>query len=270
MKTIVIIPARYQSSRFPGKPLVKINGTETILLTHAAAKSVPGVDEVYVATDDARIKAVAEAHNAAVVMTSRDCRNGTERVAEAARIIGAKPDDIIVNFQGDAPLTPAWFVDAVVRKLQATPGADMVTPVLRCDTDSYLRFKEDRENGRVGATTVVFDNRDRALYFSKELIPFLPSAKDLETSPVFHHVGVYAYRMSAVQAYQEWNIGRLEKPEGLEQLRFIENGAKVYVAEVDAKGHEFWELNNPTDVAIIERMMLSNAQLQQKPGALAS
>jgi 3-deoxy-manno-octulosonate cytidylyltransferase (CMP-KDO synthetase) len=264
MKTVIIIPARYKSTRFPGKPLVKIMGTEAILLTYRAARNVRHVDAVYIATDSNEIKKVAEANGATVLMTSEKCRNGTERVAEAARKIGAKRGDLIINFQGDAPLTPAWFVEAIIKKLKNIKDADMVTPVLRCDEDSYLRFTNDRKNGRVGATTAVFDQKQRALYFSKEVIPFLSSAKELTSTPVYHHVGIYGYRMDALQAYPKWDVGPLEKAEQLEQLRFLENGKKVYVTEVKDKGVQFWELNNPQDVAIIEGMMRSNAELVAK------
>jgi 3-deoxy-manno-octulosonate cytidylyltransferase (CMP-KDO synthetase) len=261
MKTIIVIPARYASSRFPGKPLVKIMGTESILLTYRAAAKVAGADAVYVATDSDEIRKVAEADGAAVVMTSESCRNGTERVAEAARLLGAADDDLIVNFQGDAPLTPVWFVESIIDMLKRVTDADMVTPVLRCDEDSYLRFVNDRKNDRVGATTAVFDRDGRALYFSKEVIPFLPSAGALAATPVFHHVGIYGYRMAALQAYPDWPVGPLEKAEQLEQLRFLENGKKVYVTEVEDRGVQFWELNNPQDVAIIEGMMQRNAAL---------
>ena len=262
MQTIIVIPARYDSSRYPGKPLVKLHGTEAILHSYDAAWSVPGIDAVYVATDDDRIRKVAEAHKAGVLMTSRGCRNGTERVAEAAAKLGLSNDDIIVNFQGDAPLTPPWFIEAIVGKLKRTPEADMVTPVLRCDREGYLQIKEDRKEGRVGAVTAVFGDNGRAMYFSKEPIPYLPNADALAETPVFHHVGVYAYRMPALQSYCAWDIGPLEKAEGLEQLRFLANGGKVYVAEVESRGREFWELNNRSDVAIIERMMTANANLR--------
>jgi 3-deoxy-manno-octulosonate cytidylyltransferase (CMP-KDO synthetase) len=225
---------------------------------------VRDVDAVYIATDSNQIKKVADADGAAILMTSEKCRNGTERVAEAARKIGAKGRDLIINFQGDAPLTPAWFVEAIIKTLKNVKDADMVTPVLRCDEDSYLRFIDDRKSGKVGATTAVFDHKQRALYFSKEVIPFLSSARELTSTSVYHHVGIYGYRMDALQSYQKWNIGPLEKAEQLEQLRFLENGKRVYVTEVKDKGFQFWELNNPQDVEIIEGMMRSNAELGAK------
>jgi 3-deoxy-manno-octulosonate cytidylyltransferase (CMP-KDO synthetase) len=259
MKVSIIIPARFKSTRFPGKPLTLLKGRPAIIWTLEAASAVKGIDSVHVATDNEAIAAAVTAYGGDVVMTSEKCRNGTERVAEAARRIGLQPDDIVVNLQGDAPLTPPSFVENVVDTLKGKSEAEMVTPVLNCDPESYARFVDDRRKGNVGATTVVFDNRMRALYFSKELIPFVPKSGCGNECPVFHHVGIYAYRTPVLKRYVEWPIGRLEHNEQLEQLRFLENGATVVVSVVEAHGQEFWELNNPGDVAVIENMMASNA-----------
>jgi hypothetical protein len=150
-------------------------------------------------------------------------RNGTERCAEvAAKLPGF---DVVVNLQGDAPLTPAWFVEDLVAGLLADPAADIATPVLRCDGRALNGFLADRRAGRVGGTTAVFGAGMRALYFSKEVIPFTGKTyADDDETPVFHHVGVYAYRPAALAAYPSWPIGPLETLEGLEQLRFLENG----------------------------------------------
>ena len=128
--------------------------------------------------------------------------------------------------------------------------------MLRCDGATLNGFLDDRKAGRVGGTTAVFGDGGRALYFSKEVIPFTGQtyAADAET-PVFHHVGVYAYRPDALAAYPAWPTGPLETLEGLEQLRFLENGRQVLCVEVEARGRQFWELNNPSDVARIESMM---------------
>jgi len=208
-----------------------------------------------VATDDDRIRQAAEAFGAEVVMTSEDCANGTERCAEAFDNLGCG-FDIVVNLQGDAPLTPAWFVEELVEGLRRDPMAEVATPVLRCDGRALNGFLEDRKAGRVGGTTAVFTKDRHALYFSKEVVPFTSEtyADDAET-PVFHHVGVYAYRPSALGAYPRWNAGPLESLEGLEQLRFMEHGHKVLCVEVEARGRQFWELNNPEDVPRIEAMM---------------
>ncbi|MGR3501903.1 3-deoxy-manno-octulosonate cytidylyltransferase [Pseudaestuariivita sp.] len=258
MKTVIIIPARYASSRYPGKPLVTLDqgdGTRKSLIqmTWEAAQGIMGVDGVYVATDDDRIGAASAGFGAEVLMTSDTCRNGTERVAEAAAQVKA---DVYVNLQGDAPLTPPWFLDALIAAMK--DGADMATPVLRCDAQTYANFVEDRRAGRVGGTTAVFDGAWNALYFSKEVIPFLPP-KSQDTPPVYHHVGVYAYTPSALRAYMAWEEGPLERLEGLEQLRFLENGHKVRCVEVDGRGRVFWELNNPEDVPRIEAVLRGDA-----------
>ena len=258
MSVLIAIPARYASTRYPGKPLVVLRGPdgEKTLIRRSwdAAMSVMGVDRVVVATDDARIADHASGFGAEVVMTSPACQNGTERCAEvAAKLPG---HDIVVNLQGDAPLTPAWFVEDLIAGLRADPGADIATPVLRCDGRALNGFLADRQAGRVGGTTAVFGAGGRGLYFSKEVIPFTGQVyDDADPTPVFHHVGVYAYRPQPLAAYTSWPVGPLETLEGLEQLRFLENGRSVVCVEVQARGRQFWELNNPEDVPRIEAMM---------------
>ncbi len=258
MKTLIVIPARFASTRYPGKPLVELTGASGVaksLIRRSwdAACSVPGGHHVVVATDDDQIRSACEAFGAEVVMTSSECRNGTERCAEAYQVLGSDAD-VVVNLQGDAPLTPPWFVDALIGAM--TPDVQVATPVLRCDAKAHAGFMEDRANGRVGGTTAVFDLSGRAMYFSKEVIPYTGRTFDnTETCPVFHHVGVYAYRPAALAQYAGWGEGKLETWEGLEQLRFMERGIPVQCVEVDAKGRDFWELNNPVDVARIETIM---------------
>ena len=254
----VVIPARYASTRYPGKPLVVLKGPDgektLIQRSWEAAMAVAGVDRVVVATDDDRIRDHAEAFGAEVVMTSSDCQNGTERCAEVAQKLPGF--DIVVNLQGDAPLTPAWFVEDLIAGLRADPGAEIATPVLRCEGAMLAKLLDDRRHGRVGGTTAVFGAGGRGLYFSKEVIPYTGRIYgDDEPTPVFHHVGVYAYRPAALAAYPGWQAGPLEGLEGLEQLRFLENGRNVLCVEVSAKGRQFWELNNPSDVPVIEAMM---------------
>jgi 3-deoxy-manno-octulosonate cytidylyltransferase (CMP-KDO synthetase) len=163
---------------------------------------------------------------------------------------------VVVNLQGDAPLTPPWFVEDLIAGLRADPGADIATPVLRCDGRALNGFLADRRAGRVGGTTAVFGAGMRGLYFSKEVIPYTGKTyADADETPVFHHVGVYAYRPAALAAYPSWPVGPLETLEGLEQLRFLENGRQLLCVQVDARGRQFWELNNPSDVPVIEAMM---------------
>ena len=260
MSVLIAIPARYASTRYPGKPLVPLTGasgqSQTLIeRSWRAAMSVKDVDRVVVATDDSRIQDVATGFGADVVMTSEACANGTERCAEAHAALGGGYD-IVVNLQGDAPLTPPWFVEALIKGLRQEPDAEIATPVLRCDGATLNGFLEDRREGRVGGTTAVFGAKNQGLYFSKEVIPYTNKEyADQAETPVFHHVGVYAYRPDALAAYPSWPVGPLEQLEGLEQLRFLENGRQILCVEVEARGRQFWELNNPEDVPRIETMM---------------
>jgi 3-deoxy-manno-octulosonate cytidylyltransferase (CMP-KDO synthetase) len=260
MSVLIVIPARYASTRYPGKPLVDLTGAtgekrSLIERSWRAAMQVQGVDRVVVATDDARIQTAAQAFGAEVVMTATSCVNGTERCAEAHAVLGSGYD-FVVNLQGDAPLTPHWFVEGLIEGLKNAPEAEIATPVLRCDGETLNSLLKDRSEGRVGGTTAVFSRDHHALYFSKEVVPFTSQtyADDQET-PVFHHVGVYAYRPAALADYPSWPTGPREHLEGLEQLRFMENGRSVLCVEVEARDRQFWELNNPEDVPRIEQMM---------------
>lgn len=260
MSVLIVIPARYASSRFPGKPLVSLTGATgvkkpLIQRTWEAALAVSGVDRVVIATDDDRIRAGSEAFGADVVMTSETARNGTERCAEALGKFSSGTE-IIVNLQGDSPLTPPWFIEDLISGLRAAPDAHLATPVLRCDGRMLGELLEDRRAGRVGGTTAVFGSDNQALYFSKEVIPFTSERYDAaDPTPVYHHIGVYAYRPSVLVAYPDWPIGPLERLEGLEQLRFLEHGKRVLCVPVDGKGRSFWELNNPEDTARIETIL---------------
>ncbi len=264
MSTLIIIPARYASQRYPGKALADLRGISgvakpLIRRSWEAAQAVRGIARVVVATDDKRIRNKAESFGAEVIMTSKSCENGTERCAEALDALGGG-FDIVVNLQGDAPLTPPWFVEELVEALKAHPTAEVATPVLRCDGRALAGFLEDRRAGRVGATTAVFGAEGKALYFSKEVVPYTThDYPDHEVTPVFHHVGVYAYRPAALAAYPLWKPGILEQLEGLEQLRFLERERPVLCVEVEARGRHFWELNNPEDVPRIEAMLSAMA-----------
>lgn len=258
MERVILIPARYASQRYPGKPLVALRGAtgearSLIERSWRAARSVASVDAVFVATDDERIAQAAEGFGAQVVMTSADCANGTERCADAIARLGITPK-VVVNLQGDAPLTPPWFVEALMDAV--AQGAQMATPVLRLTPETHARFMEDRRAGRVGGTTAVMDARGRALYFSKEVLPYTGRVYGAdELVPAFHHVGVYAYTPEALAGYMAAGPCALEHLEGLEQLRFLYNGLPVTCVEVEAQGREFWELNNPEDVARIEAVL---------------
>jgi len=259
MKTAILIPARFASSRYPGKPLVELKGSggapkTLIQRSHEAAMRVPGVAAVHVVTDDDRIRAAAEGFGASVIMTSDACRNGTERCAEAKAQLGAI--DLVINLQGDALLTPPGFVTALIDHMAANPNALVVTPAMRQRVSEVRALQAEEAQGRVGGTSVVTDNDGRALYFSKKLIPYLPErALNRELSPVRLHIGIYAYRRQALDSYVATPVSELEELEGLEQLRFLAAGIPVDVVEVETPPFTLRELNNPEDVAPIEEAL---------------
>jgi 3-deoxy-manno-octulosonate cytidylyltransferase (CMP-KDO synthetase) len=258
VNTVILIPARYASTRYPGKPLVGLKGASGISkpLIHRtveAARRVRGVAGVYVVTDDERIADACGAAKVGVLMTSPDCRNGTERCAEALSQL--HDPDLVINFQGDALLTPAHFVDALIERMRRT-DVDVATPAMPLRSSQVRALQAEEAAGRVGGTTVVRDSEGRALYFSKRLIPHLPErALAGEMSPVRLHVGVYAYRPSALDAYLAIPPAELEELEGLEQLRFLAAGIPIAVVDVEPPGFALRELNNPEDVGPIEEAL---------------
>ena len=265
MSVLIVIPARYASTRYPGKPLVALRGASgesksLIRRSWDAACDVAGIDRIVVATDDDRIADAAKGFGAEVVMTSTTCQNGTERCAQTLQKLG-QDYEVVVNLQGDAPLTPAWFIEDLVQGLRDNPAAQVATPVLRTQGRALSGLLLDRREGRVGGTTAVFGVDQNALYFSKEVIPYTGQVfGDEDETPVFHHVGVYAYRPEALRNYPQWPSGPLEQLEGLEQLRFLERRVPMLCVEVPARGRQFWELNNPEDVPRLEAMLLEMGQ----------
>ena len=256
MNVTILIPARFASSRYPGKPLVDLKGatgTAKPLIQRSveAARRVPGVSSVFVITDDDRIAEACRDFDAVAIMTSPDCRNGTERCAEALAQLGDV--DLVINFQGDALLTPPGFVTALIDHMAASPDAMVATPAMRQRPAEVRALQAEEAAGRVGGTSVVTGNDGHALYFSKKLIPYLPKgAIDGELTPVRLHIGVYAYRPQALDTYVATPVSELEELEGLEQLRFLAAGIPIDVVEVETPSFALRELNNPEDVAPIE------------------
>jgi 3-deoxy-manno-octulosonate cytidylyltransferase (CMP-KDO synthetase) len=259
MNTVILIPARYASSRYPGKPLVELKGaagTSKPLIQRSveAARKVRGVSGVFVVTDDERIAEACAPARVGIIMTSPECRNGTERCAEA--LAQLHEPDLIINFQGDALLTPPGFVEALIARMEADSDALVATPAMRLRSDEARTFQAEETAGRIGGTTVVTDNSGFALYFSKRLIPHLPKhALTGEMSPARLHVGVYAYRPEALERYIATPVSELETLEGLEQLRFLAAGMPVAVVDVETPSFALRELNNPEDVLPIEQAL---------------
>jgi 3-deoxy-manno-octulosonate cytidylyltransferase (CMP-KDO synthetase) len=259
MNAVILIPARYQSSRYPGKPLVELKGatgTAKPLIQRSveAARRVRGVSGVFVVTDDEGIAHACAPAKVGVIMTSPECRNGTERCAEA--LAQLHDPDLVINFQGDALLTPPGFVEALIARMEDDRDALVATPAMRMRSDDVRVLQAEEAAGRVGGTTVVTNVLGHALYFSKRIIPHLPGgALSREMAPVRLHVGVYAYRPDALQRYAATPVGELEALEGLEQLRFLVAGISVAVVDVETPPYALRELNNPEDVAPIEQAL---------------
>jgi 3-deoxy-manno-octulosonate cytidylyltransferase (CMP-KDO synthetase) len=256
----IAIPARYKSTRFPGKPLASVHGVSGVAKplvqrSFEAAYEAGGNLPVYVVTDDQRIADVAKTFGAPVIMTPESCANGTERVAAA---LPAIPDgvEVVVNFQGDALLTPPELVQALVTHMRDHPLCEVATIAVRCSPSAYGHLIADQSAGRSGGTTVVVDGAGRALYFSKRVIPhILPGSAAEASPPVLMHLGLYAYRRSALKLYSETTPSPLEELEGLEQLRFLHIGVPVSVVVADPPAWDAIELNNPTDLGPIEAIL---------------
>ena len=260
IRRMIVIPARQASTRFPGKPLARLRGARgtmrpLIERTWRSAIAVPGIDRVVVATDDAQIAAVARSFGAEAVMTPVACRNGTERCAAVLDVLDQTPD-LVINLQGDAPLTPAPVIAALIDRIEAAPDLAVATPAMPCTPGVLAALLADQAAGRAGGTTVVFDGACRALYFSKRVIPCVDPALLAHAAYEVHlHLGVYAYRPAALRAYAAAAPSRLEMLEGLEQLRFAEIGLPVGVALCAAPAWDAIECNNPADVPLIERVL---------------
>ena len=226
----IVIPARFASSRLPGKPLLEIHGRPMILRVVDQAKKVAGFDDLCVATDDERIAEVCRAEGIDVVLTHADHPSGTDRLSEVARIKGWASEDIVVNVQGDEPLLPAQLVQQVAQLLQSQPESSMST---LCEPiHSLEEFKRD------SIVKVVMSKYNQALYFSRATIPYDRDGAQQEVQSLhpqaYRHLGLYAYRVNLLQEYVSWDMGVLEQLESLEQLRVLENGHRIAIAVAEA------------------------------------
>lgn len=255
MRAAIVVPARFGSTRFPGKPLAPLTGATGVakpLIRRAweAAAAVPGIARILVATDDARIVGAARTFGAEVVMTPVTCRNGTERCAATLGLVGEV--DVVVNLQGDAPLTPPDAIVALLTAMAADPRIAVATPAMQATEDMRARLYEAQDRGGIGGTTVVARDDGDALYFSKAIVPHVAVGHRRDAAvPLAVHLGAYAYRPAALRVYAERAPSALEEAEGLEQLRFLDAGIPVRVVGI-APRDDVWELNNPEDRGPVE------------------
>lgn len=258
MAVIAVIPARYGSTRFPGKPLHEIAGLPMVERVRRLAEAAPSVTRVIVATDDARIIDAVESFGGEAVMTPDTCRNGTERACEAVKGFAAA-SDVIVNLQGDAPLTPPWVIEAAAGAMAADPSVDMATPAVALSEEAYAKLADAKARGEVGGTTVVFDRAMNALYFSKAVIPF--HREKSAGTPVHKHIGLYAYRFSALERLVALEPTPLERAESLEQLRALENGLPIRIVLTEYRGRTPWSVDSPRDAEIAARIIAEEGEI---------
>jgi 3-deoxy-manno-octulosonate cytidylyltransferase (CMP-KDO synthetase) len=257
MSAAIIIPARYASQRFPGKPLFPVAGTPMLERVWRIAKAVPQAARVVVATDDERILEAANRFGGEAVMTSPDCANGTERVHDAvgrAQIA----EDIVLNLQGDALLTPPWVLEAMISEMLLDQTPDIVTPAVRLEGPALEEFLAQKQVTPASGTTVVFDRKRNALYFSKAVIPYMRKEGH---AGIHRHIGLYGFRKASLARYVELAATPLEQAEGLEQLRALENGMSIRAALVDYRGRTHWSIDAQADVAVAERIIEREGEL---------
>ena len=259
MKVVIIIPARYDSTRFPGKPLTAIAGHSLIKRVWSIAKSVTGDPGVFVATDDPRIVEHVASFGGEAIMTSPRCRNGTERVYEAAVGMESRPD-LVVNLQGDAVLTPPWVINALIKAMTADQTCGMGTTAVKLSWEQCQAALEVVDKGGRPGTMVVADKKGNALYFSSAFIPHLRN-RQMMSPPVNRHIGIYAYRFDTLQEYVALEPSPLEKAEALEQLRALENGIAIKVVPVDYKGRTHHSIDRPEHVAETEAIIAKEGEL---------
>jgi 3-deoxy-manno-octulosonate cytidylyltransferase (CMP-KDO synthetase) len=240
-QVVVVIPSRYASSRLPGKPLVSLAGKSMVQRVYERAKLAQTATRVVVATDDQRIVDAVTAIGGEARMTRSDHRTGTERIAEVA---AHEPGDIFVNVQGDEPLIDPVAIDTAVGTLLEEPQAQIATVA------TPIRHAGDIMDPNVVKTVLDFEGN--ALYFSRAPIPWIRDTQQKIHVKYWKHLGLYVFQRDALLEYPTLPHGELEKIEQLEQLRWLENGWKIRVAEV---AHDSVSVDVPEDVARVERLL---------------
>ena len=241
MQIVAIIPARFGSARFPGKPLALILGKPLIQWVYEQALKVKDLDGVWVATDDRRIKECVESFGGRALMTREDHPSGSDRLAEAATLLNLTPEDIVINIQGDQPVFPPDLISQLAAVLARDSGVVMVTPV--------KLVRDPLVAANPNTVKVVFDRAGRALYFSRSPLPFW---RDGDTPYFYRHIGIYAYRVQFLKEFVHLPPGRWEAAEKLEQLRALEHGFPIHIVETTGDTRE---VDTPEDLKQVEEFI---------------
>ena len=239
-KVAVVIPARYGSTRFPGKPLFRIAGKPLIQHVWERCGKARGITAIIVATDDMRIAEAAFAFGAEVSMTSPKHRSGTDRCAEVAKRLHGYSH--VINVQGDEPLIEPALITRLAKTLTADKSIEMIT--------AANVFGSDEDAGNPNAVKIVLDRQNNALYFSRSAIPFIRA--DGCQAPFYRHQGIYGYSVKFLLQFVKWKPGVLEQCEQLEQLRALENAARIRVVVTKTAS---LGVDAPEDAALVERLL---------------
>lgn len=266
-KILIIVPARYNSSRLPGKPLIKIAGTEMLKRVANIASAVTANQEecsYVIATDDARISRFCDKNRIPWIMTSENCNSGTERCIDVVEQVDKSPE-FIVNLQGDNPLCPPWFINALIDSWRTSAIGEIYTPYVNLSWSELDQLRKNKKVTPFSGTTVQIQNNGLALTFSKNILPAIRKeeiwrSKD-DYSPVKRHIGLYGYSLAGLKRYFSLPEGLYESSEGLEQMRFLENGIPVRMVEVDYRGRQGMSgVDSPEDVSRAEEILLKDGE----------
>ena len=241
---IAVIPARYSATRLPGKPLVSLGGKPMIQRVWERASQAQRISRVIIATDDERIRHAAVGFGAEAVMTRTEHRSGTERVAEVAIHAPGKPEDVFVNVQGDEPLVEPEAIDTLVESIESEEGVAVSTLMVPIAKPADIMDPN--------IVKVVLDFDGNALYFSRAPIPWVRDREAPVHVKHMKHLGLYAFRREALLEFPTLPVGDLERVEQLEQLRWMENGYKIRVAETV---HDSVSVDVPADVERVEKLL---------------
>lgn len=261
VKTAIIIPARYGSTRFPGKPLVKIAGESMLSrVVCVAREAAEGLNvTLAVATEDNRIEAHCKEIGVPCVMTSDSCKTGSDRVLEAAQTMGGD-FEFVVGLQGDAPFTPVDAPRKIIEAYGKNKSLEVVTPIVKLRWNELDALRESKKTTPFSGTICVVDETGKALWFSKTILPAIRNEDDLrkkgEYSPVYQHIGLYGYRFDVLKKFVTLPESRYEKLEGLEQLRLLENGIPIQTIVLDVNaGLAQAGIDSPEDVKRAEALL---------------
>ena len=256
----IVIPARYGSTRFPGKPLAQIAGKSMLQrVVELAQKAIDGRDniDILVATEDERIANHAAEIGVAYVVTSDECRTGSDRALEAINQLETKPD-FVLNLQGDAPFTPLSAINAILDSFNEK--TEVVTPIHQLRWDDLDHLRESKKTTPFSGTTAIIKDNGEAVWFSKNILPAIRKEKDMrlsaDLSPVHQHMGLYGFRVDILEQFCALPQGHYEALEGLEQLRMLENDIKIQTVKVEVDAGRMQSgIDTPEDLARAEAIL---------------